>query len=339
MRGTYALFVGLWSLSQVFSGLSRGFGSFMGSRVALGGFEAAAQPGAARIIAAIVPEKDRPLANGIMMSGGSLGAIIAPPLMILLIDSIGWRYGFTILGGLGALWTLAWLAWFRPPAGAIRANREERKLTAQDEWGAILRNPRFWACVGGGVFATPIIHISSSWIPTYLVQQWNLPLNAGLGIYLIIIYAGLDLGFLMGGAASTLLTRAGMPVGRSRQIVMTAATVCMLAAVAVPLVPNAMWAVLCVFLLNFGRASYGANYLAFNQEIAPNRVGLMAGIMGSIGAFSGALLVWAIGLISKAAGFRIPFFMLGALAVLGLAPILLVSWDNHRLAQSGADRA
>ena len=65
----------------------------------------------------------------------------------------------------------------------------------------------------------------------------------------------------------------------------------------------------------------------------------MAGIMGSIGAFSGALLVWAIGLISKAAGFRIPFLMVGALAVLGLAPILLVSWDNHRLAQSGADQA
>jgi ACS family hexuronate transporter-like MFS transporter len=328
MRATYGVFVALWSLSQAFSGLSRGFGSLLGARVALGGFESAAQPGAARIIAAIVPERDRSLANGIMMSGGSLGAIIAPPLMIFLTGSIGWRYSFTMLGGVGSLWTLAWLAWFRPPASAVRATGKGRELTTQDQWSTILRSPRFWACVAGGAFATPIIHISSSWIPTYFVQQWNLPMDAGLGIYLLIIYAGLDLGFLTGGAATTLLTRTGMPVGRSRKIVMTISTVCMLAAVAVPIAPTPKWAVLFVFLLNFGRASYGANYLAFNQEIAPNRVGMMAGIMGSIGAFSGALLVGVIGVISKTAGFRIPFFMVGALAVLGLLPILFVSWDH-----------
>lgn len=83
-----------------------------------------------------------------------------------------------------------------------------------------------------------------------------------------------------------------------------------------------------VFCLNAGRASWGANFLAFNQDIAPGRVGMMVGIMGCVGALSGALLVWTIGVLSKAAGFTIPFFLLGGLALLGLLPLLPVSWEE-----------
>ncbi len=326
MRVTYALFVAFWSLSQAAAGLARGFGALFTARVFLGGFEAAAQPGAARIIAAILPQKDRSLANGLMMSGGSLGAIIAPVLMIWLNNTIGWRYGFMILGSVGLLWALGWILWFRPPPTASVGAGHGRP---QDPWRVILRNPRFWSCAAGAAFAIPIIHISSAWIPTYFVQQWNMPLTAGLGLYLLFIYLGLDLGFLGGGAAVSLLIRRGCRVGQARKIVMTASALLMLAAAAVPWAPRAQWAVAMVFLLNLGRASWGANFLAFNQDIAPGRVGLMAGVMGSIGAFSGALLVWAIGVISKAAGFTIPFLMVGMLAVLGTLAILAVAWDRR----------
>ncbi|MEK7408786.1 MAG: MFS transporter [Acidobacteriota bacterium] len=326
IRVTYALFVAFWSLSQAAAGLARGFGSLFTARVFLGGFEAAAQPGAARIIASILPQKDRSLANGLMMSGGSLGAIIAPVLMIWLNNTIGWRYGFMILGSVGLVWALSWILWFRPPAMAAVGAGHARP---QDRWGVILRNPKFWSCAAGAAFAIPIIHVSSAWIPTYFVQQWNMPLTAGLGLYLLFIYLGLDLGFLGGGAAVSLLIRRGCRVGQARKIVMVASTLLMLAAAAVPWAPRAQWAVAMVFLLNLGRASWGANFLAFNQDIAPGRVGLMAGVMGSIGAFSGALLVWAIGVISQAAGFTIPFLMVGMLAVLGTLAILAVAWDRR----------
>jgi hypothetical protein len=85
--------------------------------------------------------------------------------------------------------------------------------------------------------------------------------------------------------------------------------------------------VLLVFCVNAGRASWGANFLSFNQDIAPGRVGMMVGIMGFVGALSGALLVWLIGVLSKAAGFTVPFFMLGGLGLLGLLPLLPVSWE------------
>jgi len=327
LRVTYALFVISWSLSQALAGLARGFGSLFGARLLLGAFEAAAQPGAARIIASILPQKDRSMANGLMMSGGSLGALVAPVIMIWLANTIGWRAGFLVLGGFGIVWSLLWLLWFRPPSGMLAGSKAQAGLAPAEPWSDILRSPKFWSCVAGAMFGTPIIHITSAWIPTYFVQQWNLPVNAGLGAYLLIIYAGSDFGFLGGGAAVSLLIRRGLRVAAARKIVMFGSMLLMLGATLVPFTPRPEWAVFLVFCLNMGRASWGANFLAFNQDIAPGRVGMMVGIMGFIGALSGALLVWAIGVLSKSAGFTIPFLLLGGLALLGFLPLVPVSWE------------
>ncbi len=343
IRVTYGLFVALWSLAQMLSGLAGGFASLFTARLLLGTFETAGQTGAARIISRILPGKDRALANGIMMSGGSLGAMIAGPLMIWLANSIGWRAGFIVLGVVGLVWSAAWLLWFRPPALVLRGsvNKDQpmspmSPMCEDDRWLTIFMNPRFWACVVGAAFTIPIIHISSAWIPTFFVQAWGLSLSAGFAAYLFFIYLGLDLGFMGGGAAVSYLIRRGWRVAQARKAVMAASASLMLAAAVVPLAPSVLSAVLLVFLLNMGRASWGAIFLAFNQDIAPARVGMIAGIMGCIGSFAGALLVWAIGIISKTSGFTIPFLMIAGLSVLGLFPVLLVRWEpDESLQMSG----
>jgi MFS transporter, ACS family, D-galactonate transporter len=80
IRFTYGLCVALWSCAQILSGLFNSFAGLFTARLLLGTFETAGQTGAARVIARILPAKDRALANGIMMSGGSLGAMIAAPI-------------------------------------------------------------------------------------------------------------------------------------------------------------------------------------------------------------------------------------------------------------------
>ncbi len=328
IRFTYGIFVALWSLSQVAAGLVRGFGGLFTARVFLGAFETAGQTGAARIIARILPAKDRAFANGIMMSGGSLGAILAPLVMIWLANTIGWRYGFIILGAVGIAWAGAWVWWFRPPAHVLKPPSKSLVQSPKDEWSVILHNPQFWSCIAGAAFTIPIIHIASAWIPTYLVQQWKLPLGGALSGYLLLVYLGLDLGFIGGGALVRHFTKKGRGVAGARKLVMVFSSVLMLAAAAVPAAPSVAAAVALVFLLNMGRASWGAIFLAFNQDVAPGRVGMIAGIMGCIGSFSGALLVWAIGVISKSAGFDIPFLMIGCMVVLGSLPILFVRWED-----------
>lgn len=328
IRFTYGLFVALWSLAQMAAGLASGFAGLFTARVFLGAFETAGQTGAARIIARILPAGDRAFANGIMMSGGSMGAVIAPLLMIWLANNIGWRYGFVILGCVGILWAALWIAWFRPPAHVLKPPSRSLVLSRKDEWGVILRNPQFWSCAAGAAFTIPIIHIASAWIPTYLVQQWKLPLGGALSGYLLLVYLGLDAGFIGGGALVRHFTRRGRGVAGARKLVMIFSAVLMLAAAAVPAAPSVAAAVALVFLLNMGRASWGAIFLAFNQDVAPGRVGMIAGIMGCIGAFGGALLVWLIGVLSKTAGFDIPFLMIGGLVILGSLPVLFVHWEE-----------
>ncbi|MEX2260455.1 MAG: MFS transporter [Bryobacteraceae bacterium] len=328
IRITYGLFVALWSLAQMACGIATGFTGLFTARLFLGAFEAAGQTGAARIIARILPKKDRAFANGIMMSGGSLGAAIAPVLMIWLANTAGWRTGFAALGVVGIVWAALWIAWFRPPAHVLYGPRGEGSRVEADKWSTIFRNPQFWSCIAGAAFTVPIIHISSAWVPTYFVQEWKLPLGAALSGYLFVIYIGLDLGFIGGGALVRFFTRGTRTVAGARKLVLLISAVSMLSAAAVPLARSAPLAVACVFLLNMGRASWGAIFLSFNQDISPGRVGTIAGVMGCIGAFSGALLVWAVGVISRSAGFDIPFLIIGVLAALGTIPLMLTKWEE-----------
>jgi sugar phosphate permease len=330
IRYTYGLFVALWSCSQILAGFARGFGDLFVCRLFLGAFETAGQTGAARIIARTLPPRERTFANGLMMSGGSIGAMLAPLLMIFLANRYGWRFGFIVLGALGLLWAAAWLWWFRPAASVAQGTSNRATLTEADQFRVILRNPRFWACVAGAACTIPILHISASWVPTYLVQEWGLKVSGALSGYLFLVYAGLDIGFIGGGAAVSWLISRGWTVARARVRIMWISAVLMMTAALVPFAPAVGFAVAGICLLNVGRACWGALFLAFNQDIAPGRVGLVAGVMGCLGSLMGAWLVWLIGWVTKTRGFDGPFWMIAVLVLAGTIPVATARWEDTK---------
>lgn len=330
IRVVYVVFVALWSVCQVVAGLVRSFEGLRAARFGLGTFEAAGQPGAARIISRILPAKDRAFANGIMMSGGSVGAMLAPLLMIYLAQTLGWRTGFIIVGALGLVWSLAFFAWFRPPSkpDQPKGAADNTASRVMDSWRVILRNPRFWACVVGALLVIPIIHIVSAWTAVYFAQAWKMKVDFKLGGFLFLTSAGLDVGFLAGGAAVSLLIRRGAGVGKARKVVLLIAALLMFGCALVPFAPHVGFAVALLFLLHVGRAAWGAIFLAFNQDIAPGRVGMIAGIMGAIGALTASLLVWIVGVLSQGSGFAVPFVMIGLMPIAATIPFLLLNWDR-----------
>jgi len=330
IRFTYGLFVALWSCSQILAGFARGFRELFVCRLLLGAFETAGQTGAARIIARTLPPRERAFANGLMMSGGSIGAMLAPVLMIFLANRYGWRFGFIVLGALGLLWAAAWVWWFRPPAAVLQGTSNRATLTEADQIRVILRNPRFWACVAGAACTIPILHISAAWVPTYFVQEWGMKVSGALSGYLFLVYAGLDIGFIGGGAAVSWLISRGYSVARARVRVLWISAAVMMTAGLVPFAPAVGFAVAGIFLLNMGRACWGALFLAFNQDIAPGRVGLIAGVMGFLGSLMGALLVWLIGWITKSGGFDGPFWMIAVLVLAGTIPVATARWEDTK---------
>jgi MFS transporter, ACS family, hexuronate transporter len=329
IRFTYGLFVLFWSISQIMIGFARSFAGIFAARFTLGVFEAAAQPGGARIIARIIPRKDRTLANSILISGGSIAASVAPFVVIAMNNVIGWRWAFIFLGMLGVMWTIFWIAWFKPDESVLKGTVDGKKeLKEEDQWSFILRNPKFWACIGGAALVIPIIHIVYSWITLYFVQTWNLDLKVDLAIYLLLAGLGFELGLYTTGGTVSFFSRKGIPVGRLRKIVLVFAALCMLAISFLSKSPTPMFAVFLFFLLNVGRAAFGTIFLSFNQEISKARVGFIAGLMGAIGSFSGAGMISLIGNISAGGNFNLTFLIVGLMGAIGCLPFLLLDWDK-----------
>lgn len=329
IRFVYAAFVSLWSIAQMITGIPKTFAGLFTCRFSLGIFEASAQPGAARILSRLFEKKDRTLANGIMMSGGSLGSIIAPIVMVFLINKVGWRIGFIILGAVGLIWAGLWLWWFKAPESVLKGTQGGVKvLTEEDRWHNILRNPKFWACTIGALATIPVIHIMGAWLPTYFVQTWNMKLNVDLAMYLTLIYIGFDLSMIGTGFIIRNLCSRGVKPGRARKYVLVVAGILMAMIGFVSKSPSPLVAVGFAFLLNVGRAAFGSIFLSFNQEISPARVGTIAGIMGGIGALSGTFFVSLIGIISKTGGFAVPFIIMSVMTIVGTVAVLSVNWDN-----------
>lgn len=100
-----------WSaVSALHAGMSS-FAVLFALRIALGATEAPSFPGSAAAITRAQPPAARPRALGVLYTGSSLGAMIAPPLATALSASVwGWRGAFVGVAVCGLVWVPLWLA-------------------------------------------------------------------------------------------------------------------------------------------------------------------------------------------------------------------------------------
>src|SRR5581483_3562030 len=69
-------------------------------------------PCAVGIVRRLIPLESRGLANGIFHSGASIGAVLTPLVVLLLVGDQGenWRLVFQLIGGAGLLWSVLWFS-------------------------------------------------------------------------------------------------------------------------------------------------------------------------------------------------------------------------------------
>jgi ACS family hexuronate transporter-like MFS transporter len=106
----FAVIMTFWSLANASHALATGFAMLMVSRFLLGMGEGGGFPAATRAVAEWFPAKERATAMGIINAGTAVGAVIAPPLIALVLNYSGWRWIFVVTGGLGLLWTWWWIS-------------------------------------------------------------------------------------------------------------------------------------------------------------------------------------------------------------------------------------
>ena len=135
------------------------------------------------------PAKERSIAVGYFNVGSSIGAMIAPPLVVWAIVMHSWQMAFIISGVLSFAWAMAWLIFYKHPRDQKKLSDEERDyiINGQESqhqtdngkkmsvW-QILGTRQFWGIALPRFLAEPAWGTFNAWIP--LLDRKSTRLNS-----------------------------------------------------------------------------------------------------------------------------------------------------------------
>ncbi len=219
-----------YSLVSMLTSLARGFYSFVTFRFLLGAGESANWPAATKAVSEWFPKRERALATALFDSGSSIGAAVAPFIVLWIYFRWGWRPAFAVPGVLGFLWLIAWRWLYYPPEEHTRISVSEREMLVADKdesdvprtegvrpaWRDLLKLPQTWGTVIARAFTDPVFFFIAEWFPIYLVAK-GIELKSGL-IAVWIPFVAADVGSFVAGGISGYLIRRGMSLGNARKV-------------------------------------------------------------------------------------------------------------------------
>lgn len=331
VRWLYPLAVTAWSIAGALAALATGFASLFGLRMLLGVCESPNWPLALRVVARTIPPHQRALASGLFQCGTSVGALIAPPIIIGLTLASGWRFAFVAVGAVGLLWAALWLAFFAVfPAAkldqeTVRPASQPPAPASPTGLAEIFQSRAFWGLVVATSFLNPLQYFYTTWLPRYFEKYAGVPFGSALAQRLVIVYLALDAGLILSGAAVAALA-GPLGVSAARRLVATIGAACM---ATVPLVAwlsnlNAITAIVC--LATFGLGAVMVNYLACTSEVSASKVSTAAGLLGGTGSLAGAAFMWLVGdLVTKSGSFGVAFILAGAMPLVALGGLYIAT--------------
>ena len=104
----YGVAVLLWSIAAMGHALAKSIAGFIMARGILGFAEGGNFPAVIKSIAEWFPVKERSFASGFMISGTTVGPIVAPFIVLWLANHYSWQISFIATGSLGIVWVIAW---------------------------------------------------------------------------------------------------------------------------------------------------------------------------------------------------------------------------------------
>jgi MFS family permease len=217
-RRTLIRIVGCWSAFTIFTGLARNLTTLLMTRAVFGAAEAGAFPTLSRALSRWFPLHERSRANGIMWMGSRSGGALAPPLTVVLMMAIGWRYTFAVFGAVGLIWCVVCAIWYRDdPADHASVNSAELRTirvgAAQPPeagervpWKTLLLNPTIIALFFSYFASGFGFQFFVTWLPTYFMREHGLTLQRS-GVFAAVPLAAGAAGCLMGGVIADWITR------------------------------------------------------------------------------------------------------------------------------------
>lgn len=309
LRTGMLIAVGIWSMASASHALMAGLVGFAAARAILGFGEGATFPGGLRTAFDSLPPQKRSRGMALAYSGGSLGAVITPSIVVPITLHFGWQMAFVFTGLTGIAWMILWRMLARPPY-LPRPERMPERFH--------LPNPaerRFWALFFSyalGAFPlAPVLYIA----PLVLNRLHGLS-QADLGKLLWIPPLGWETGyFFWGWVADRRPATAAKPTGLMLVLAMMGLPIA-----AIPAIASAGLA-LAIFCWSMFTAS-GFIVISLRtaaQAYPSDQTALVAGI--GAGSWSAVVAVFLplIGRLVDQGQFSLMFGIIAGLPLLGTA--------------------
>jgi len=274
------------------------------------------------------------MGNSVLQSGASIGAIITPQVMnVLLTDDLGsWRSAFVVVGAVGLLWVVAWFLMLRPRDLDLPVRAADAPSIGL---GSILISRRFWALALLITGTQTVWHMYRVWLMKFLQTGRGYAESEALH-FNSFYYISTDVGCVLAGVVSLwLVRRFSLSAHDARRWVYAGACGLTSLSLALPSLGQG-WALLGVLLLiGAGALALFPCYYSFVQELSDQHVGRITGLL--------SMWVWAVtsplhslfGWLADRSG----SYDMG-LVVAGLAPWIGVVamwglWGRGRAVQAG----
>ena len=321
----YALSITWWSIAAMAHALARGALSFGVARFFLGAGEAGNFPAAIKAVTEWFPKKERALATGVFNAGPTIGAVIAPPLVVWLTLRWGWRVAFIFTGAVGFIWVIFWAALYRLPRQHPWITQEELEFIESTEgeeetsavtripWRKIVAHRQAWGLILGRFITDPIWWFYVFWLPSYLKQGRGFTLEE-IGLFAWIPFLVSGVGSVAGGWLSGFFLKRGWPVGRARKAAMALCAFCMPSGIVAVFTSNIWLALGLISVSLAAHQGWSANIFTLASDMFPKRdVGSVTGLSGTGGAAGGMILALVAGYVLQWFHSYVPLFIIAGI--------------------------
>lgn len=329
----------IWSIAETAQALSRGLPGLCSFRFALGFGEGGHWPAAIKGIAEWFPAEERAFGIGIVNTGATLGSALAPPVIVWLQLSFGWRATFIATGLLGFAWLALWASCYQSPQRHPRLRPAElafiqkgsdisRSAMPTPTWRSLLKNRQVQGIVLSRLLGDPVWWLYLVWLPLYLSRARGLSLKA-IGISAWIPFLCADAGALIGGWFSGWLIQRGLKPTRARGVAILLATALAPAAMLVGGARSETEAIALISIALFAFQFWVNNVQTLTSDLFPTElVASISGLAGTGAGLGAMVFTLSTGWIVDHLGYTPVLVMSGLLIPVATSALILLARNS-----------
>jgi len=309
------------------SGLNLGLAQFW-----KGTGECAAYSGGVKTVTRLFEKKDRTLAIGIFNGGSVIGATLAVPVIVYLLEHYGFRVAFLVPSIAGFLWIPTWwIMYGKEPKTA--AQSAHPPVSARE----LLGKSSAWAVMLCRFFIGPVMQFYWYWTPSYLYSARHMTM-VQIGFIAWIPFLMGDVGGIAGGWAAGVLMRHGFSVFNTRRLLMYGSALVCLLSFAVPYLRGIVPVMILLSITIAADNFLSAHMFAAVTDLFPeHQVGRAAGLMGMAGGLGGLLFPLLTGVLVDRISYTPVFLLVALMPLAGTVALFAVGRKYRQLDQpSGA---